>query len=168
MLGEVEVKYYYLFISGMAASEGKGVFLGKVFPLWEQPRQLLPSSFCSARAIKQNKQIFLLMNFTNEKNKLMFYAQGSGACSMYNFRCPPIPAALQRERDTTALVLLKTDFLQPQTWSCGSLTCFSPCPVSQKCGKTGNIWHQKVAKYRYCNALLALQTRGWMDKKNLI
>lgn len=34
------------------------------------------------------------------------------------------PAALQRERDTTALVLLRCDFIQPQTWAVAHLPVF--------------------------------------------
>lgn len=37
-----------------------------------------------AFVLSGQSNISLLMNFTNEKNKLMFYAQGFGACSMYN------------------------------------------------------------------------------------
>lgn len=125
VLREVEIKYYcLLFIPGMAASEGKWVFLGRIFPLWEQHRQLLPRSFCSVRAIKQNKQIFLLMNFTNEKNKLMFYAQGSAACSMCNLMSST-SQQLSRGKGTP-----QHWWCLGVIWSCGSLTFF---PFSQKC-----------------------------------
>lgn len=80
MLEEVEVKYYCLFIPEVAVSERKGVFLGKVLPIWETTCAAFTEKLLFSWGKQTEQRIFLLVNVTNEKNKLLVFALEPAPC----------------------------------------------------------------------------------------
>ena len=142
---------------------GKGFSWAKSYPFGKRHTQLLPRSFCSLGANKQNKAGFLLVNFTNEKTSYCFLPKVLEPAPCIPFRHPPPQGIHPEEKDVTmsnSTGCYYEWYIQPQPWSYGLLDCeqltrFSRCPFCQSWGKESNIWHQKVAKCIYI-AMLCL------------